>query len=255
MTAFLLRRLAYLSVLVVISTSVAYLLAATQLNPRSRYEGRNPPPPPAAVDAALDAREHERQDAGRSTRFGRWAGGVVHGDLGRTIDNTAGERRDRPAHVGQPAADADRVDRGHAARRRRRRVRRGQAVPALRSRAHRLLVRRRCRFPIVVLAVLFKNAGIGLNNLLGFTGDTKLLYTTGEITPGLRSWSWAGSSNRLAHLVLPSLVLIVVADRVLRPLPAQRDARRARQRLPAHRAGQGPAPARRRSSSTACARR
>ena len=46
--------------------------------------------------------------------------------------------------------------------------------------------------PAVVLAVLFKNAGIGLNNVLGFTGDTKLLYTTGEITPGLDSWSWHG---------------------------------------------------------------
>ena len=44
MTSFLLRRLIYLVVLVVVSTSVAYLLAATQLNPRSRYEGRNPPP-------------------------------------------------------------------------------------------------------------------------------------------------------------------------------------------------------------------
>ena len=54
MTAFLLRRLAYLAVLVVVATVVAYFLAATQLNPRSRYEGRNPPPPPAAVDAILD---------------------------------------------------------------------------------------------------------------------------------------------------------------------------------------------------------
>ena len=63
----------------------------------------------------------------------------------------------------------------------------------------------------MVLAVLYKNAGIGLNNALGFTGDTKLLYTTGEITPGLATWSWAGLTNRLAHLVLPSLVLIAVA--------------------------------------------
>jgi len=62
-----------------------------------------------------------------------------------------------------------------------------------------------------VLAVLLKNAGIGLNNMLGFTGETKLLYTTGEITPGLEFWSWHGLSNRLAHLILPSLVLIVVA--------------------------------------------
>ena len=63
--------------------------------------------------------------------------------------------------------------------------------------------------PVVVLAVLFKNAGIELNNLLGFTGEAKLLYTTGEITPGLDPWSWDGIVNRLAHLVLPSLVLIV----------------------------------------------
>ena len=55
------------------------------------------------------------------------------------------------------------------------------------------------------------NAGIGLNNLLGFTGDTKLLYTTGEVTPGLAFWSWYGLGNRLAHLILPSLVLMVIA--------------------------------------------
>jgi peptide/nickel transport system permease protein len=65
--------------------------------------------------------------------------------------------------------------------------------------------------PVVVLAVLFKNAGIGLNDMLGFTGDTKLLYTTGEITPGLDPWSWQGITDRLAHMVLPSLVLMSVA--------------------------------------------
>ena len=53
--AFLIRRFLYLVTLVIISTSVAYVLAATQLNPRSRYEGRNPPPPPEVVDAVLDA--------------------------------------------------------------------------------------------------------------------------------------------------------------------------------------------------------
>ena len=41
------------------------------------------------------------------------------------------------------------------------------------------------------------------------SGEAKLLYTTGEITPGLDPWSWDGIVNRLAHLVLPSLVLIV----------------------------------------------
>src|SRR5437879_2251256 len=86
MSAFLLRRLIYLVLLVVVSTSVAYLLAATQLNPRSRYEGRNPPPPAAVVDSALDAiNMNDKTPVLR--RFSRWAEDVMRGDLGQTIEN------------------------------------------------------------------------------------------------------------------------------------------------------------------------
>ena len=129
MTGFLLRRLLYLSCLVVISTSMAYLLAATQLNPRTRYEGRNPPPPPAVVDATLDAL-NMNDKVPVLTRFGRWAERLVRGDLGRTIDN-------QPVNdeIGRRMWVSLRLvligcDRRHAARRCRRRVRRGQAVPA-----------------------------------------------------------------------------------------------------------------------------
>ncbi len=209
MAAFLLRRLLYLLALVVISTSVAYLLAATQLNPRSRYEGRNPPPPEAAVDAALDA-VNMNDKTPVFTRFGRWADGVLHGDFGRTIDNTSvnGEI-DRRMWVSLRllvlgsllgtllgvAAGAYGAVKQHRA-----------ADHALSTFSFVIL-----SIPVVVLAVLLKNAGITLNNVLGFTGSTKLLYTTGEITPGLAPWSWHGMSDRLAHLVLPSLVLMLVA--------------------------------------------
>jgi len=88
MTGFLLRRLLYLVCLVVVSTSVAYLLAATQLNPRARYEGRNPPPPAAVVDATLDSL-NMNDKVPVLTRFGRWGSGLLRGDLGRTIDNQA----------------------------------------------------------------------------------------------------------------------------------------------------------------------
>ena len=88
MARFLLRRLVYLSILVVVSTSAAYVLAATQLNPRARYEGRNPPPPPEVVDAALDA-VNMNDKVPVLTRFGRWVGGLFQGDLGRTIENTS----------------------------------------------------------------------------------------------------------------------------------------------------------------------
>src|SRR5688500_15942021 len=88
MTTFLLRRFAYTILLVIVATSVAYVLAATQLNPRSRYEGRNPPPPPEVVDAVLDELNMNDRTP-LLDRFTRWAGGVVRGDLGRTVDNTS----------------------------------------------------------------------------------------------------------------------------------------------------------------------
>src|SRR5215470_19790096 len=83
MVRFLLRRGANYLVLTVLATSLAYLLAASTLNTRSNYEGRNPPPPPAAVDQTLDelnANDHTPV----LVRYGRWVKGVVHGNFGRT---------------------------------------------------------------------------------------------------------------------------------------------------------------------------
>jgi peptide/nickel transport system permease protein len=209
MAGFLLRRLVYLALLVVVSTSVAYVLAATQLNPRARYEGRNPPPPAAVVDAALDAiNMNNKVPLGQ--RFTHWAGGVVRGDLGRTIDNQPVNaeinRRMwvslRLVLVGAVLGTLLGVAAG--------------AYSAVQQ--YRLSDRLLTVFsfvvlsiPAVVLCVLFKNAGIGLNTLLGFTEGTRLLYTTGEITPGIDPWTWSGILNRLAHMALPSLVLIVIA--------------------------------------------
>jgi len=209
MARFLLRRLLYLSVLVVVSTSAAYVLAATQLNPRARYEGRNPPPPPEVVDAALDAL-NMNDKIPVLTRFGRWVGGVFHGDLGRTIENSSvNEEIDRRMWVslrlmlvGSLLGTLLGVAAGAYG-----------AVKQYRMADHALTVFSfvTLSIPAVVIGVLFKNAGIGLNNVLGFTGETKLLYTTGELTPGMDPWTWAGMVNRFAHLVLPSLVLTVMA--------------------------------------------
>jgi peptide/nickel transport system permease protein len=208
-TAFLLRRFFYLVLLVIVSTSVAYLLAATQLNPRSRYEGRNPPPPSEVVDSALDAvNMNDKRPV--LMRFGRWAVGVTHGDLGQTIEgqpvnDELGRRMWvslRLLLIGSLVGTIVGVAAGAYG-----------AVKQYRLSDYLLAIFSFVilSIPVVVLAVLLKNAGIGLNNVLGFTGDTKLLYTTGEITPGLDAWSWNGLMNRLAHLVLPSLVLIAVA--------------------------------------------
>jgi peptide/nickel transport system permease protein len=205
MAGFLFRRLLYLLCLVVLSTSVAYVLAATQLNPRSRYEGRNPPPPPAVVDAALDSL-NMNDKVPLTTRFRRWAGGIVQGDLGRTIDNqpvnTEINRRMwvslRLVLIGALVGTFLGVAAGAYAA-----VKQYRAPDRLLTIFSFVIL----SIPAVVLGVLFKNAGIGLNRGLGFT----LLYTTGEITPGVDPWSLTGIFNRLAHLALPSGVLIVIA--------------------------------------------
>ena len=205
MTTFLLRRLAYLGVLVIAATVLAYFLAATQLNPRSRYEGRNPPPPEASVDAILD--ELNMNDKTPVTsRFGRWLGGVATGDLGRTVDGgSVNEEVSRRMWVSLRLLLLGAIlgtSLGVA----------GGAYSAIKQ--YRLPDYALTLFaflilstPVVVLAVLYKNAGIGLNNALGFT----LLYTTGEITPGLETWSREGLIDRIAHLVLPTLVLMSVS--------------------------------------------
>ena len=205
MAGFLLRRLVYLLCLVVVSTSAAYLLAATQLNPRARYEGRNPPPPAAVVDRALDA-INMNDKVPVSTRFGTWATSLLRGDLGRTIDNQSVNaeisRRMwvslRLVLVGAIVGTILGVAAGAYSA-----VKQYQFADRFLTVFSFVIL----SIPAVVLGVLFKNTGIGINNMLGF----KLLYTTGELTPGMDPWSLAGLVNRLAHLAIPSLVLIVIA--------------------------------------------
>ncbi len=205
MAGFLLRRLLYLVCLVVIATSASYFLAATQLNPRARYEGRNPPPPPAVVDATLD-QLNMNDKVPVLTRYQRWAGGLLRGNLGQTIDNQPvndeiGRRMWvslRLVLMGALVGTFLGVAAGAYGA-----VKQYQFSDRLLTIFSFVTL----SIPAVVLGVLFKNAGIGINNLLGF----RLLYTTGEMTPGLDPWTMAGAANRLAHLVLPSLVLIVIA--------------------------------------------
>src|SRR5438552_18049856 len=162
MTTFLLRRLVYLVLLVIVSTSVAYLLAATQLNPRSRYEGRNPPPPPEVVDSALDA-INMNDKTPVLVRFGRWTVGLIHGDLGRTIDNTSVDEEIgrrmwvslRLLLIGSLLGTGLGVAAGAYG-----------AVKQYQIPDYVLTVFSfvTLSIPAIVLAVLFKNAGIGLNN-------------------------------------------------------------------------------------------
>jgi len=83
MAKFLLRRLANYVILVAVATSCAYILAAISLHPRANFEGRNPPPPEAAVDARL-TQLNLNDETPVLQRYKTWAKGVLHGDFGKT---------------------------------------------------------------------------------------------------------------------------------------------------------------------------
>lgn len=202
MGKFLLRRLAYLLILVVIATAATYFLAAFALNPRANFEGRNPPPPPEVVDARLD--ELNLNDKTPVfQRFGRWVDGVFHSDFGQTVDGGSvnGEMRRRIGVslrlllIGSILGSLAGVAAGAYS-----------AVKQYGFSDHlmTLLAFLLLSMPTVVLAVFLANAGTSFNNSIGY----RLVYNTGEYTPGLESWSSAGIVDRIQHLVLPSLVLI-----------------------------------------------
>jgi peptide/nickel transport system permease protein len=200
---FLLRRLAYLVILVAIATSSTYVLAALALNPRSNFEGRNPPPPPAVVDARLDALNLNDKTP-ILERFGRWVGGVFRWDLGQTVDGGSvnGEMSRRIGvslrllligsilgSIGGVAAGAYSAVKQY-----------GLSDHAMTFMSFSIL-----SIPTVVLAVFLANGGALFNNAVG----NRIVYNTGEYTPGLAEWSAAGVLDRVQHLVLPSLVLIL----------------------------------------------
>ncbi|WP_030175849.1 ABC transporter permease [Spirillospora albida] len=83
MAAFLLRRLVRGLVLVLLASSLAYLLAAYALRPRAELEGRTPRPPEAVIDAQL-TRHNLNDRTPLADRFRVWATGVAHGSFGRT---------------------------------------------------------------------------------------------------------------------------------------------------------------------------
>lgn len=84
MAGFLARRLLNYAVLVMVAASLAYMLAATALDPRSNYADRTPKPPPSVVDAQLTALNLNDKTP-LLQRYATWAEGMVRGDFGKTV--------------------------------------------------------------------------------------------------------------------------------------------------------------------------
>lgn len=203
MSKFLLRRLVSSLILVAIATSFAYILAGMSLNPRARFEGRNPKPPPAVVDQRL----YELNANDKTPIFERyttWAGGLAQGDFGRTFDgepvrDEMGRRIAvslRLLLIGTILGGILGVAAG--------------AWGAIRQyhtsdHAITLLSFVTLSIPVFVLAVILEVMAIGVNDAVG----AKLFEYTGETSSGLQGGFFTRLVDRLQHLVLPTLTLVL----------------------------------------------
>jgi peptide/nickel transport system permease protein len=196
---FLLRRLANYLVLTLVATTLAYVIASVALNPRARYEGRNPPPPPAVVEQQLSDYGVNDKDP-LLDRYLHWMGGVLHGDFGKTV--TGGSIN---AELGSRALVSLRL------------LLIGSIIGAVLGvlvgvvsaiKQYRFTDRFFTAFsfffiatPVFFTAVLLKYGALKANDAAG----TTLLYYTGYATPGLDAGFWGTVSDQIGHLILPTL--------------------------------------------------
>ncbi|MBE1586117.1 ABC transporter permease [Nonomuraea angiospora] len=204
MAGFLARRLLNYAVLVVVAASLAYLLAATALNPRSNYADRTPKPPPAVVDAQLTALNLNDKTP-LLQRYATWAGGVLRGDFGKSVGgapvNEDLKRRMgvtfRLVVLGMLFGSLLGVLLGAFAA-----VRQYGWFDRI-STALSFVV---LAVPVVVLANMLILAAAWANeHLFG----RSVFLVSGEYTDGLEAGFWGHVVDRLQHLILPTVSLSV----------------------------------------------
>jgi glutathione transport system permease protein len=201
MLKFVLRRLLNYLVLTGVASVMTFFLASFALNPRARYEGRNPPIPDATIDHILTGLNMNPRTP-IPERFAIWAKGVAHGDFGKTIagDPISQEMRRRIGVSLRLLVIGSILG-----------ATLGVAVGVWGAvRQHKVSDRTATMLsfvilstPVFLLAVLLKYGAIQMNEGLGRT----ILYTTGEVTPGLAGGWFQSFTNRLGHLTLPTLSL------------------------------------------------
>jgi peptide/nickel transport system permease protein len=198
---FLLRRLANYVLLVAVATSLAYLLAASALHPRTNYEGRAAHPPEAVVNARLtELNLNDRTPLWQ--RYVRWAGGVLRGDFGRTwqgesVNAEVGRRFGvtlRLLLLGMVLGGVIGVLLGALSA-----VRQyGVADRAITTGSFVVM-----SIPVFVLGVLLQVGAIKVNNATG----VRIFEFSGEYGAGLPGGFWTQLGDRLKHLVLPTVSL------------------------------------------------
>jgi peptide/nickel transport system permease protein len=191
------------AVLVALATSLGYFLAGATLHPRANYEGRNPPLPAAAINKQLDEL-NINDHTPILNRFGRWLSGAVHGDFGQSVAGTSvtTEMRRRMGVslrlliIGSVLGGLIGVGVGVLGA-----VRQYKLSDYATTTLSFLLL----STPVFLVAVLLKVGALNLNQVAG----AQLLDYTGEYTPGLSGGGVHILLDRVRHLILPTLSIVL----------------------------------------------
>ena len=206
MLLFTIRRI-LASVLVLLASSfLVFALCATSFDPLAKYYTQQPPPPPAFFE---DLRERLGLNDPFLVRYWHWLSGAVTGDFGQTIEGTpvAEQLGTRILVTGRMILAAVVIAVLLA-------IVVG-VIGAVRQYrpsdyASTFVVYVLIALPTFWFAALLKEfvAG-GINDLFG----SQVLYTIGEETPGLGLYAtgWELWSDRLGHLVLPTISLATLS--------------------------------------------
>ena len=199
----MLRRLANYLVLVFIATSLAYILAAVSLNPKSNYLGRNPRPSAQVINEKLDALNLNPATP-ILVRYGHWLDDVAHGDLGSEVQGgSVNADVGRRLWVSGQLLLIGTVIGGLA----------GIAVGAWSAVRQYKLVDHFftvssfviLSVPVFVLAILLQLLAVQINKWAGH----QVIQYSGQSNPAQTGGTLAEITNRLDHLILPTVTLVL----------------------------------------------
>lgn len=203
MILFLCKRFLNYLILTVTATALSYFIASLTFNPRARFENRNPPIPQSSINAILNA-QNVNPNVPVWKRFWRYCDMVVHGNLGVNVGGHSvaadiggrlgvtlqllilGSILGAVVGVGLGVLSAVKQYRftDNAIG--------GFSYLALST-------------PVFVLAVVLEIIAVKINDMTGH----KIFVYTGAFSPGLHGGFFAEVGDRVSHLILPTLSLMI----------------------------------------------
>lgn len=199
MVNYLIRRVLNFVLMVVLASTLGYVLSSLAFDPRSNYLGANPPIPESTIDSKLNNLGVNPSEP-LVGRYLKWAGNVLTGDFGLTVgEQRVNEELSRRIWVslrllviGSVIGSVLGVALG--------------VVSAVRQygitdRTASVLSFSLLSTPVFLLAILLKFGAIEFNNRIG----TTFFFTIGEYSADFSGNSWQLLINRLQHLILPTM--------------------------------------------------